>query len=84
MILLAIVNLFRTVLIILGVIVLMRFIGKVMTAKRTMDEHNKNQEDLKKQDEMIDDARKNYGKTTLTGKKSTNLDDGDYTPYEEV
>lgn len=84
MVLLAIVNLFRTVLIILGVIVLMRFIGKLMMTKRTIDEHKKSQEDLRNQDDMINEARKNYGKTTISGKKSTNLDDGDFTPYEEV
>ncbi|MCH2236112.1 MAG: hypothetical protein MK078_17905 [Crocinitomicaceae bacterium] len=55
-----------------------------MMTKRTIDEHKKSQEDLRNQDDMINEARKNYGKTTISGKKSTNLDDGDFTPYEEV
>ena len=84
MILLSIQGLFRTVLIIIGVVVVMRFIGKLMMTKRAIHEHQQNQKDMHKQDEMIADAKKNFGKTTLTRKKSTNLDDGDFTPYEEV
>lgn len=84
MILLSIQGLFRTILIIIGVVVVMRFVGKLMMAKRTMQEHQKNQRDMQRQDEMIADAQKNFGKTTLSRKKSTNLDDGDFTPYEEV
>ncbi len=66
MVLLSVTGLFRTLLIILAVIILLRFIGKLMTAKRNVDEERRLNKELDKQDQMIADARKNYGKTTLT------------------
>ena len=71
MILLSIQGLFRTVLIIIGVIVIMRFVGKLMMAKRSVQEHQKNMKDLKNQEEMISETKKNFGKTYMGIVRST-------------
>ena len=84
MILLSIQGLFRTVLIISGVIVIMRFVGKLMMAKRNVQEHATTVRDQQDQQDLASKAKNNFGKTSLSNKKSTNLDDGDFTPYEEV
>ncbi len=73
----------RMVLIIIGVIVALRFIGQLMVAKRYVDEQNRSraeQDALEKQKSFVE---KNKGKTTLTSSRSSSepFEDVD---YEEV
>lgn len=73
-------NFLRTVLIIIGVLVIVRFIGKLMNAKRNLGEqerHNRQREAYRREKE---ETQKNLGKVTiLRGRKEA--EDVD---YEEV
>lgn len=80
-IILSVTGVFKTVLILLGVFVLLRFIGQLMIARRNLAEN----EQLKRQDEALTKARrfveKNSGKTTIIPPKSRAAEDVD---FEEV
>ncbi len=83
MVILSVTGVVRTLLIIIGIIVLMRLIGKVMIAKRNMEEHEKTKRQNRHSDEMVEDAKKNYGRTTITKiGKSAKTDD--FAEYEEI
>lgn len=80
-------GLFKTLLIILGAFVLLRFLGQVMMAKRNMEEErrlNRNKRNFEK--ERIEKL-KNFGKISIINwnirksKRSTDAEDVD---YEEV
>ena len=81
MVLLSITGFFRTILILVGVLVILRFIGRLMTAKRNMDAHNQRQRDLNNQAKMMDQSKKDYGKITISRGGNT---EGDFTSYEEI
>jgi len=70
----------RQVLLILGIILLMRFIGKIMTARRNVNEQTNynNQENLKKK------AKADYGKTSIGKVNKNKFKESDYTDFEEV
>ncbi len=81
-------NVFRTILIIIGAIVLLRFIGQWMNAKRNMDVERR----MSKQQREFQDERKqklkNFGKVNVfspnpkkTNKPKGNVEDVD---FEEV
>ena len=83
MILLSITGLFRTVLIILGVLFLLRLMGKVMQARK-----NVAAQDLMKREEsaaqkLKAEAQRNFGKTTIS-KSDSNNSNAEFTDYEEV
>ncbi len=84
MVLLSITGLFRTLLIILGVFVVLRVIGRMMIAKRNMDEHNQFQRDKNKADEMVRNAERNYGKTTISKIGKSSKKDDDFVDFEEI
>lgn len=90
MILLSVTGLFRTILIIVGVIVILRFFGKLMMAKRAMDEQNRLNKEAARQEKMVAEAQKNFGKTSVTTAKNGNIgkSDGgkadDFVDYEEI
>jgi len=71
---------FRQILVILGIILLMRFIGKIMMARRVIKE----QDALKQQLAEKEKAKKNYGKTTIGKINKQQLKDSDYTEFEEI
>lgn len=84
MVLLAITTVFRTILIIIGVIVLLRFIGQLMNAKRNLEEEREMiKRDKKNQDDVLN-AKLNFGKTTISKVDSKIKNDTDYTEFEEV
>lgn len=79
----SITGLFRTLLIILGAIVLLRFIGQLMQAKRAMeDERRLNERSRKERDEAQKTIR-NYGKTRVLSSKDRKGDVEDVS-FEEV
>ena len=84
MILLSITGLFRTILIILGVLFLMSLLGKMAQARRNIADEKR----MKKEDDasrkMVEKAKKNYGKTSITADNSSNVSDSEFTDYEEV
>jgi hypothetical protein len=83
----SITGLFKTILIILGAFVLLRFLGQVMMAKRNMEEERR----LNRNKRNFEDERaqklKNFGKVTISGlsgkgrKEHTDAEDAE---YEEI
>lgn len=74
-------GLFRTLLIIIGAIVVLRFIGQVMTAKRNLSEENKireREDRLRKEKEY---KKKTLGKTRVLKSK---IDDAEDVDFEEM
>ena len=84
MILLSVTGLFRTVLIILGVIFLLRLLGKMAQARRNIAEEKqmRHEEDINRK--MVQNARENYGKTSISKLEKGSVSDSDYTDFEEV
>lgn len=83
----SITGLFKTILIILGAFVLLRFLGQVIMAKRNLDEErrlNKNRRDF---EEERAQKLKNFGKVNISGpsEKSRNYTtDAEDADYEEI
>ncbi len=86
----SITGLFRTILIIIGAIFVLRFLGQLMQAKRNLEAEKalaKKQNDLAKERNQ---KLRNFGKTTLISKKSksrkANLDESDIedAEFEEI
>ncbi len=77
-------GLIRTVLIIIGVFVLLRFLGQLMNAKRNMAE----EQQMKDRENKIRKARektaKNLGKTTILKNGRNNAGDVEDVDYEEI
>lgn len=73
-------GLIRTLLIIVGVIVLLRFLGQLMTAKRNMEEERKLNERQRRFDQEKEQKRKNLGKTSILrkGSASSDIEDVDF------
>lgn len=70
----------RQILVILGVILLFRLIGKVMTARRSINE----QKSYQKESNAKKAAQENMGKTSISKIDKKNLKDSDFTKFEEV
>jgi hypothetical protein len=85
----SIVGIFKTVLLILGAFVLLRFLGQLMIAKRNMEEErmlNKKHRDVEAERNQ---KLKNFGKTSILNakKKSPTKKEGDFiqdVDYEEM
>ena len=85
----SIVGIFKTVLLILGAFVLLRFLGQLMIAKRNMEEErmlNKKHRDVEAE---CNQKLKNFGKTSILNakKKSPTKKEGDFiqdVDYEEM
>lgn len=78
---------FRTVLILIGVFVLLRFLGRLIQAKRNIEAERidieKQREYLKKKERI----QRDFGKTKIVSKTNTttksNFEDVDYEPVEK-
>ena len=70
----------RQILVILGVILVIRLVGKVLTARRNINEHKAHQ----KQDRTKQHTHENVGKTSISKIDKESLKSNDYTAYEEV
>lgn len=82
MILLSITGLFRMLLIILGVLFLLSLLGKVAQGRRNAAEQNRMREEEEANRRMVEKAKKNYGKTTISS--SDQNTDSEFTDFEEV
>lgn len=73
-------GLVRTLLIIIGMFVLLRFLGQLMNAKRNMEEERKLNAQQRKFNQEKETKRKNLGKTSVLkkGQASDNIEDVDY------
>ena len=76
---------FKTVLILIGVFVALRFIGRLMIAKRNLDEER---EMLRKEKDFHrerNDKLRNFGKVTVSGKRNRSSDvQAEDVEFEEV
>jgi hypothetical protein len=83
----SITGLFKTILIILGAFVLLRFIGQLMMAKRNMEEErrlNRSKRDFEQERER---KLRNFGKTTILKadpKRSARYPEAEDTDFEEI
>jgi uncharacterized membrane protein len=80
--LLSIQGVFRTVLIIIAVIVILRFIGRVMVAKREADKQRAHERQRKAFEKAKKESQKNKGRVTLG--KPTHSNDIEDVDFEEV
>ena len=73
-------GLVRTLLIIIGVFVLLRFLGQLMNAKRNMEEERKLNAQQRKLNQEKERKRKNLGKTSILKRfqDSDNIEDVDH------
>lgn len=77
-------GLIRTVLIIIGVIVALRFIGQLMIAKRNLDEERRINAEKDRLDKEKRRVEKNKGKTTLVSNQQNVSGPYEDVDYEEV
>ncbi len=83
-----VVNLFRTILIIIGVVALLRFIGRLLIAKRQYEASQNELKAQKSDQKKADYIQKNIGKTSIIkdsnqSSVSSNLDAEDV-DFEDV
>ena len=73
-------GLFRTIIIIVGVLVLLRFIGQLMNAKRNMDTERRMNEDKRKAEKEKKEKNRNLGKTNVLkeNRSGQNVEDVDF------
>ncbi len=79
----SIIGVFRTILILIGALVVIRFIGQLMQAKNAMEEERKMNADRRKSQDEYDRVRKNFGRTTISRptSNSANIEDVE---FEEI
>ena len=83
MILLSVTGLFKMLLIILGVIFLLRIIGKLAQARRNVADQDKMLRDEAAARKLKEESRKNLGKTTIS-KVDGRINDTEFTDFEEI
>lgn len=79
----------RTVLIVIGAIVLLRFLGQLMIAKRNMEEERAMNERQRNLEKERSEKQKKFGKISILGGSKKKTSDSDYTDvvdvdYEEI
>lgn len=84
MVLLSVTGLFRTLLIIIGVFVLLRFIGQLMQAKRNVEAECRDNHARRESDRARHESQRNFGKTTISKIGKSKYRDEDYTDFEEL
>jgi hypothetical protein len=71
----SITGIFRTVLIVIGILVVLRFIGRLMIAKRNLDEERRLSENQREANRERNEKLRNFGKVNiLKGKKATSFE----------
>lgn len=68
----SITGIFRTILIIVGAIVLLRFLGQLMIAKRNMEEERKHSQRQRMAERERNEKLKNFGKTKIINNSVAN------------
>ena len=81
MVLLSIPGLFRTILIIIAVIVIVRFIGRFMVAKRSAAEEERRRREKILEDEERMKSERSAGKVRIEKNKNVDAEDVD---FEEI
>ena len=83
MILLSVTGLFKMLLIILGVIFLLRIIGKLAQARRNVADQDRMLRDEAAARKLKEESRKNLGTTTIS-KVDGRINDTEFTDFEEI
>lgn len=74
----------RMVFIIIGVLVVLRFVGQLMLAKRNIEEEKELDRQKKAQDAEAKRKKKNLGRTQILGKRKSSNDGIEDVEFEEV
>lgn len=80
----SVVGLVKTILLVIGLLIVLRFVGQLMQAKRNLEEDEKFHAHKKESEAQKQASQRNAGKISLTDKKKSAKEYGDYTDYEEV
>lgn len=75
-------GLFKTILLVIGGLVLLRFIGQLMHAKRNLAEEQELNRKQKAFEKERNEKLRNFGKTTIS--KNKNVSDVEDVSYQEV
>lgn len=75
---------FRMILMIVGALVLLRFIGQLMNAKRNMEEERRLNQRQRTMDEEVRKKRKYFGKTRVIDKNQKDDNSIEDVNFEEV
>jgi len=80
----SVVGVFRTLLILVGLFFVLRFLGRLATAKRNMEEERELNERKRKEEAEKERISKNLGKTKIIDKSSANrnIEDVDFEEIE--
>jgi uncharacterized membrane protein len=84
MILLSLWGLLRTLLIILGVLFLLQIIGKTAQARRNVADQDRMRREDEANRKQTEQAKRNYGKTTISKIDKSKINDDEFTDFEEV
>jgi hypothetical protein len=71
-------GLIKTTLIIIGAMVVLKFIGQLMIAKRNISDQNRLKEEEKEKNRIRNQYEKNKGKTSILNHRISNVEDVDY------
>lgn len=80
----SITGLFKTLLIIIGVFVVVRFLGQLMIAKRNMEEERQLNQRQRNFDKERKEKFKNFGRTKIVEKSGVSGDRVEDVDYEEL
>ena len=80
----SITGLFRTLLIIIGVFVLLRFLGQLMNAKRGMEEERRMNANKRAFEAEKKQKQKNLGKTSILKRNQSTSNDAEDVDFEEI
>jgi hypothetical protein len=72
-------GLIKTTLIIIGAMVVLKFIGQLMIAKRNLSAQNKLKEEEQERNRIRIQYEKNKGKTSFVNRPISNVEDVDFT-----
>jgi len=71
-------GLIKTTLIIIGAMVVLKFIGQLMIAKRNISDQNRLKEEEKEKNRIRNQYEKNKGKTSILKHRISNVEDVDF------
>lgn len=77
-------GLFRTILIIIGVIVLLRFLGQLMMAKRNMEEERRLNAQQRKSEKDRAEKLRDFGKTSILNSKGSSSGKSAHSDIQDV
>lgn len=80
----SITGLFKTILIIIGALVVLRFLGRVMIAKRNLDEERQLLERERKFQRERNEKLRNFGKVNVLNKNTTSKERTEDVDFEEM